>query len=208
VIPILISVAGLWAVAVVTPGPNFLVVTRSALTASRGAAFRCVAGILAGTVLWGAAGFLGVGVLFAAAPWLFAVLKVAGGLYLLWLGVRLLVAAARRAPGPAAGPTANAGGAAVRRPALLGFVTVVANPKSGAFVASLFAALLPAAPTAGLGVAMTAVMVAVSALWYGAVAWSLGFGAPRRLYLRGRRAVEALAGVLFAGFGIRLLAGR
>ncbi len=202
---ILISVAALWAIAVMTPGPNFLLVTHAALRGSRISALWTVLGIALGTVLWGTAGFLGIGAMFAFAPWLYFGLKVVGGLYLMWLGVRLLVSAWRSANGTtqSAIPAISA-----RRAVLRGLMTVAANPKSGAFVASLFAATLPANPTLELGAAMVLVMVVISAVWYSAVAWSLGHEGPRRLYVRSRKAIECLAGGLFILFGAKLLAGR
>jgi threonine/homoserine/homoserine lactone efflux protein len=59
-----------------------------------------------------------------------------------------------------------------------------------------------------LALGLVATMVAVSALWYGLVAWTLGYDTPRRLYARGRRLIEAAAGALFVLFGVRLLVVR
>ena len=83
----LVTVAGIWAIAVATPGPNFIVVARSALSGSRIAAFAAVAGVTTGTLIWGLAGWLGISALFAAAPTAYIVLKLAGGTYLLFLGL-------------------------------------------------------------------------------------------------------------------------
>lgn len=202
----LLSVAGLWAIAVVVPGPNFLVVARSALEGSREAGLGAVCGIALGTAIWGSAGFLGVTILFAAVPWLYVGFKVVGGIYLSWLGIRLLISAWRSpasTAAPAGAPDVTAGRAALR-----GRLTILANPKTGAFVASMFAATLPSRPDSMLGVAVVGTMVLVSAAWYGLVAWSLGFAGPRRVYLRFRRLVESVAGVLFVLFGVKLASGR
>ncbi|WP_299441242.1 LysE family translocator [uncultured Rhodospira sp.] len=201
----LLSVALLWGIAVVTPGPNFVVVTHAALAASRRAAAWSVLGIMLGTALWGGAGVLGLGVMFAAAPWTYLVFKTVGGAYLIWLGLRLLWTA-RRPANPA--PEALAAPRPAHRAVARGFLTVTTNPKSGTFVASMVAAVLPADPGLGLGLAIVAVMVGLSGVWYGAVAWSLGLDGPRRLYRRARRGLEALAGTVFVLFGVRLLATR
>ncbi|SDE31764.1 LysE family translocator [Rhodospira trueperi] len=201
----LLSVALLWGLAVVTPGPNFVVVTHAALTASRRAAAWSVLGIVIGTAIWGGVGVLGLGVMFTAVPWTYLVLKTVGGAYLIWLGLRLLWAA--RPPAGSAPKTASAPGPAHRAVAR-GFLTVVTNPKSALFVASLMAAVLPPDPGIGLGLAIVALMVGLSALWYGAVAWTLGHDGPRRAYRRAQRAIETLAGTLFVLFGVRLLAAR
>jgi len=64
----LLSVAALWALAAISPGPNFLVTAQLSIMRSRGAALMAVAGIGVGTVIWGAAGCFGVQALFVAAP--------------------------------------------------------------------------------------------------------------------------------------------
>jgi len=50
---VLLSVAGIWTLAVVTPGPNFFLAIRTALGQSRPAALWNVLGIACGTVIWG-----------------------------------------------------------------------------------------------------------------------------------------------------------
>ena len=57
-------------------------ILRVAIGQSRAAGLRAVAGVGLGTMIWGAAGFFGVHALFAAAPWLYAGLKLFGGAYL------------------------------------------------------------------------------------------------------------------------------
>ena len=74
-ITILLSVAALWAFAVVSPGPNFLVTARLGMACSRRAAMQAVCGIILGTICWAAAGCFGVRTLFIAAPWMYALIK-------------------------------------------------------------------------------------------------------------------------------------
>ncbi|WP_275540461.1 LysE family translocator [Rhizobium tubonense] len=81
----LLTVASIWTIAALTPGPNFLLVVRVGLTGPQIVAVAAVAGIITGTFFWGLAGWLGIGSLFTAAPFAYAVAKMAGGVYLLWL---------------------------------------------------------------------------------------------------------------------------
>ena len=201
---ILASVAGLWAIAAVTPGPNFLVVAETALARSRRHAFCAVAGTILGTVFWGLAGFFGVTLLFAAAPWLHVTLKVVGGLYIAYLGVRLIAASVRRGPDDA---SADAGGGFSRAAALRrGLLTNLANPKTAAFAASLFAATMPEAPSLTLGLACVAVMAAVSLAWYGVLACALATRGIAAAYGCARRWIDRAAGMLFLGFGAKFAA--
>lgn len=196
----LLAIVVFWTIAAVIPGPNFLMVARTAAVHSRSAALRATAGIGVGTATWGFAAFFGVHVLFAVVPWLYAGLKMVGGVYLVWVGVRLVwqsFAAEQIVAGP---PPSISNGAAFR----LGFVTNMANPKSAAFAASLFAATLPPEPALDLGLMAVAAMVAISLVWYGTV--SIVF-ASRRVscaYGRFRRWLDRAAGIVFAGFGAKM----
>ncbi len=75
----LLSVATIWAVACITPGPNTLLVMRYALTAPRRVPILAAMGTITGTFCWGLAGWLGINVLFQAAPFAYVALKIVGG---------------------------------------------------------------------------------------------------------------------------------
>jgi RhtB (resistance to homoserine/threonine) family protein len=199
----LVSVAALWTLAVATPGPNFFVVARIAAGQSRAAGLRAAMGIGVGTAIWGAAGFFGVHALFAAAPWLYAGLKLLGGAYLIFLGARLLWRSRLSAEKDRArADHARAGLSAFQ----LGLVTNLANPKSALFVASVFAAAMPTHPPLTLGLAAIALMVALSLSWYALVACLFTTHRIAAAYERGRRWIDRIAGAMFVLFGARLMA--
>lgn len=196
----LLAIVVFWTIAAVIPGPNFLMVARTAAVHSRSAALRATTGIGLGTMVWGFAAFFGVHVLFAVVPWLYAGLKMVGGIYLVWVGVRLLwqsFAAEQIVTGP---PPVISNGAAFR----LGFATNMANPKSAAFAASLFAATLPPEPALGLGLMAVAAMVAISLVWYAFVSVVFASRRVSGAYGRFRRWLDRVAGVVFAGFGAKM----
>lgn len=199
----LLTVATIWTIAAITPGPNFLVVARCSVTGNRIVALASVLGTVCGTLLWGLAGWLGISVLFAAAPALFVGLKVVGGAYILWLGWQLMRNAWRAVP-PAETesiPAHFTAGRAFR----LGILANLANPKSAIFVASIFAAALPADYHWSQGIASVALMVMISTAWYLALAFCLSGRTMGSAYLSARRQVDALAGAFFAVFGLRML---
>jgi threonine/homoserine/homoserine lactone efflux protein len=201
----LLTVAALWTLAVVTPGPNFLMILRVAIGQFRAAGLRAVAGVGLGTMTWGAAGFFGVHALFAAAPWLYAGLKLFGGAYLIFLGLRLLAQSARKGNGDSERADRPRSGLSAFQ---LGLVTGLANPKSALFVASIFAAAMPSEPPLMLGLAAIAVMVALSVSWYAAVACLCTTRRLSAAYARGRRWIDRIAGAIFILFGTRLIASR
>jgi threonine efflux protein len=198
---LLLSVATLWALAVVSPGPNFLMTARLAIARSRGAGLRAVSGIAAGTLCWAAAGCFGVRTLFIAAPWMYALIKIAGALYLIFVGGRLLWMSLCRErelslPFP--------DGRARVSPFQIGLLTTLANPRSAVSVASIFATAMPPHPSLMLSFAVMALMVTISISWYAAVACI--FAAPYLAdgYRRFRRWIDRVAGACLLLFGARL----
>src|SRR5438477_9704845 len=74
-----------------TPGPDTALVVRNALVAGRRAASVTTAGIALGMVCWTTAAVLGIAVLIETSAVAFTVLKLAGAVYLCYLGVRTLL---------------------------------------------------------------------------------------------------------------------
>jgi len=120
----------------VTPGPDMLyIIARSAAQNSRAGAAAAL-GVGAGCLVHVAAAALGLSAVLAASATAFTVLKIAGAIYLAYVGIALILSSR---------PRANAGAATVYAPATLrtvfiqGFFTNVLNPK----VALFFLAFLP-----------------------------------------------------------------
>lgn len=199
----LLSVATIWAVACITPGPNTLLVMRYALTAPRAVAIAAAAGTITGTFFWGLAGWLGINALFQAAPFAYLALKIIGGLYLVWLGIKLLRdLRASRQMADLAAPRIDLPLKAAYR---MGLVTNFANPKAALFVASLFAATMPAGTPFLYGAAAIAVMVMVSTVYYTVLVSLITHRRVASAYLRAKKKIDLGVGLVFVGFGTRLL---
>lgn len=76
--------------ALITPGPDFFLVSQTAISRSRKEAMAVVAGITVGVMFWALLALLGLNMLFEKMAWLKHVLLVCGGLYLCWLGIQML----------------------------------------------------------------------------------------------------------------------
>jgi threonine/homoserine/homoserine lactone efflux protein len=196
-----LAVATLWILAVVTPGPNFLMAARVAVSNTRGMALFAVLGVGLGTAIWGWAGFFGVQVVFVAAPWAYAALKLLGGAYLVYLGVRLLGAPRGLADAPVAGRGAVTPLSIFR----MALITNLANPKSALFVASVFATALPPDVSLTQGAEAVALMVSISVCWYALVVCVFTTRPVARAYAGFRHWLDRLAGAIFVVFGARLI---
>src|SRR5258707_15688380 len=85
----------------ITPGLDTALVLRTAAVEGSHRAMQAALGIVLGCLAWGFAVSFGLGALLAASQFAYNVLRLAGALYILWLGGRTPVAAVC----PAAGTT-------------------------------------------------------------------------------------------------------
>lgn len=197
-VSVLSAISVIWFAAHLSPGPDFLVTVRVAMTQSRAAALRTVLGISVGTVIWAVAGFFGIHALFSSVPSLYTALKLAGGAYLAYLGLRMVIASFRSPAAAGAEPAPMSAGSAFR----LGLLTNLANPKAALFTASVFAATLPPEPPALLGLAATIVMTLISLAFYGLLAGLLTTPAASAGYARAQGWIDRVAGAAFIFFAV------
>lgn len=129
-----VGIAGLIAVAAITPGPNNLVVMRAAAQAGVIGALPAIAGILAGGLTMLALAMAGAGMLFAHEPRLYLAVAIGGAAYLCWLGARLVVDSLVPSRVQHATPALPTGTAAL-------FAFQFLNPKSWVMVLTVTAAV-------------------------------------------------------------------
>ncbi|TSB18170.1 LysE family translocator [Streptomyces benahoarensis] len=202
------SLLGFTAVAAlltVSPGPDFAVVLRTALGSGRRAALCSAFGIAAGCFVWGLAGAVGLTAMLSASEAAYGALRVAGALYLMWLGVQALRASRRNRTAPetaipATDEDAGTDGLSPLRAFRTGLLTNVLNPKVGVVYLSLLPQFIPhGAPVVATTLLLVAVHAALGVLWLGTLACAVHrarafFHRPRV----GRRLDQAAGGVLLA----------
>jgi threonine/homoserine/homoserine lactone efflux protein len=199
-----LSVAAIWAIASITPGPNTLLAIRYCLTSTRKVAITAACGTVTGTFVWGMAGWLGINVLFQAAPFAYLALKIAGGLYLVWLGLKLFHGLLKTNSGSAEITPARID-VPLTSAYRMGLATNLANPKTALFVASLFAATMPTGTPFYYGAAAIAEMMMISAIYYTCLISLITHPTVAAGYLRAKRKIDVGVATVFIGFGTKLL---
>lgn len=198
----LVAVALIYAVGVMSPGPNFMVVAQRSVARGRADGLATTLGVVSVSGLWAAGSLFGIGVLFALFPPARVAFRVVGAAYLFWLGVKLWRNA--RAPLPAPPAAGRAGFWTAYR---AGLATNLSNAKAVAFYTSAFSAAAPApGRTATLWLAL-AIVLLIALAWYGAVAVALSSGPVAAAYTRAKTGIERACGLLMIGFGARLAIG-
>ncbi len=189
-----------------SPGPDNLMVLGMGMSRGRrqGVAFGlgCALGCLSHTAL----AVAGVSAVIAASPFAFTLLRIAGGLYLVWLGVQAL-----RSKGGARVADAVAQDQSLSALFLRGMLANAINPK----VVLFFLSFLPqfVVPSQGavgwqmaaLGITFT-VQAAVLFGLLGLFAGTIGQWLHRRP--RAGLWLDRVAGTVFIGLGLRLIASR
>ncbi|MFI6447720.1 LysE family translocator [Kitasatospora sp. NPDC050543] len=188
---------------VAIPGPNMLLILSRGIGQGRRAAFASAVGVELGTLVHVLGTVIGVSALIAASSLAFNTVKYAGAAYLVYLGVRTLLAKQdQAAPGA---PAAAGERQPVRTLLRQGALVNVLNPK----VALFFLALLPqyvnpgrgsvASQTLVLGMIFFVIALAMDLVY--AVA-SVGVGAWLARSLRFARAQKYITGCTYLVLGI------
>ena len=215
----LTTLALLYLAALIIPGPNLLLLTHTAASASRSAALGVALGISTGTVMWVAVAVFGVQQIFEAAPALQTALRAIGGVYLLYLAWGLFGSvrharhsnSADRTPDRedrgdlaeevAKSPTASSRAAFYRR----GLLTNLTNPKSMAFWTSVAVVSLDPQATLATRLAAVAMVGGMGLVYHLSLAWLFSTAPAQQAYLRAKPALSAITGVIMTAFGVRLL---
>ncbi|MFE0699533.1 LysE family translocator [Streptomyces sp. NPDC058872] len=200
---------------IVTPGPDAALITRLALGGrGRAAPLSAAAGMITAGGLQATASILGVSLLLTADSGLFRAVQWGGAALLCYWGLRALIGAIRTSAAPAT--TAGSEPEPVSRPRayVQGLACTGTNPKVGLFLLAFLPQFVPAGRPPGPSMAVLAtVYLAIGALWLlvlTEVTVRIGAWAARRT-VGGRHAllrwVDVVLGVVFIGFGVRLVLG-
>jgi threonine efflux protein len=199
----LLTIAGVHALGLLVPGPNVVAVTHTALTRSRRAGVAVALGVAIGALVWSSAASFGLAAVLAHATGLETGLRLAGAAFLIWIGVRHLLARDRPAETDSTATAAGASGSLVAR----GLLVNLTNPKSLLFFAGVFAALVPAHAPLWLRGAAVGVVVVDSLVWHTTLAVVFSTRPFARAARRTGTAVRRVVGGVFVAFGVRLAFG-
>ncbi|MBZ9789655.1 LysE family translocator [Rhizobium sp. 3T7] len=205
---IFLSIIAALSIGAMSPGPSFVLVSRIAMSRSRLDGLAAALGMGIGGVAFSILALAGLTALLSQFEWLYLVLKVAGGAYLVYIAFKIW----RGAREPIHVGDAGSDRRALARSFTTALLTQVSNPKTIVVYASIFAALLPKTVPLGLIFAVPIGVFTVEAGWYAVVALAFSARHPRRLYLAAKTWIDRLAGTVMAGLGVQLvtsgLAGR
>lgn len=197
---VLISVFAIFIPALMLPGPDFIAVVRSAMTRGAAGGLLTTLGVAVCLGLYATLSMLGLSAVLLEYRWLAVTARVLGGCYLIYLGVRLLLAP-RRDLSVAAGADRPRG-----NPLLFGFLVTATNPKAIVLFTSVFATAVTETTPLWLMALIVALVVASAAGWYALVSLFMASAPVMRRFGQVRHWIERAAGACFVAMGGRILA--
>lgn len=202
----LLSFAVVAGLLTVVPGLDTAIVLRAAVSRGRRYAFATALGVGSGTLVWGVAAAAGVSALVAASEVGYTSLRIAGALYLVWMGIGMIRQGFRRAD------TTRGGADAVTSDGMLGawargLGTNLLNPKVGVFYVAMLPQFLPSGTSPLLmGCALAVVHNAEGMLWFTAIITAAGLARAWLSRDSVRRVMDTVAGTVLVAFGVKLAA--
>jgi len=189
-------------VALVSPGPDFVVACRNSLLYSRTIGIYTAVGFGLGICVHISYAVFGLSWLIANNELIFTVIQYLGAFYLMFIGIQSL----RSFQSQIGQETVSASSRiSPFRAVRIGFITNVLNPKATLFFLSLFSTMLN--PTVGeLTLVVIAVLLVVTTiLWFSLVALLISHPRFTTVLKRYEKIVHQFFGVLLIGIGIIIL---
>ncbi len=197
-----IAFTGVAAGLVAAPGVDFAAVARNAI-ADRRAGVCTGLGIAAGTLVHTCVAVAGVAAILAAHRSLFDALRIAGGVFLVYLGVRSLAALWRGRHDPAREtvPGVRSPAAAFRQ----GFLVNLSNPKAPVLFLSLLPQFIPpGANPLTRSLLLSLIVVACALAWFPVIALAVHSAGALLGGQRVQRALTLATALLLTGLGLRM----
>ena len=197
---VLISVFAIFIPALILPGPDFVAVVRSSMTRGTTAGLLTTVGVSIGLGVYATLGLLGLSAIMIKFEWLAVAIRIVGGAYLIYLGIRLVLAKPESVE-------IDGFGEKKRGNALLfGLGVTLTNPKAIVLFASVFATSVTAQTPAWLMALMIALVVASGLIWYSIVSLFMSSAPVVRVFANIRHWIERVAGACFVIVGGRIIA--
>ena len=198
-----LTVAAVHLLAVASPGPDFAVVVHQSVTHGRRTALLTSCGVGMGIMVHVLYCLLGFGLLVSSSPMLFAIMKVAGAVYLLYLGGKALRAG--KISEQESGDVEATGLPSARRAVWTGFLTNGLNPKATLFFLALFTVVISPSTPRSVQLCYGIYMAFATALWFAMISLLFGHQRVRRFFGLAGHWFERVRGVALIAIAVEIL---
>lgn len=190
-------------VALMSPGPDFVVAVRNAVLYSRTTGLMTALGFAAGVAIHVGYTLAGLAALIAHSVIAFSILKYAGAAYLFYMGYKAMKSKGFDAPaidGTGENKRYLSPFIAFRD----GFLTNLLNPKATMFFLAIFSQFVGPETSMHVQALYGATCIVMTGLWFSFVTVVLTGARIKSIFLKASRWIDRVCGVLLVGLGIRL----
>jgi RhtB (resistance to homoserine/threonine) family protein len=188
-------------VAMVSPGPDFLIVLRNALGLGRKHGIVTALGIGAGLSIHMAYCLMGIGLVISQSILLFSAIKYAGAAYLLWLGYKSIKSKGWSIDASAAKNKQKS----LKKAFAEGFITNAFNPKATMFFLALFTQVIAPETPFSWQLIYSISIIIVAAIWFSTVSIVLTHTTLRAALARFSKWIDRVTGVMLIGLGLKII---
>lgn len=213
----LLLITGVHLLAAMSPGPDFVLISKQALTKGRRVGLWCSLGITLGLGVHVVYSVLGLATVVAHSQWLLTAIKIIGGCYLLYLGLQGMRSKSKQITSQLSTQSnqlavqslniayfKQANMAYIKQ----GFLCNVFNPKTPVYFVAIFTLVLsPAMPVWQLAV-YGAWMMLLQFVWFAVVTFLLSTPSINNRFQKVSHWVDRVMGAAMAGLGLNLLLKR
>ncbi len=205
----LLVVASVHLLAVMSPGPDFLVVSKYSMTKSRKAGVFAAIGVALGIGVHVLYAVLGVSALVASSVWLFKIIKITGALYLIYIGVLSLKSSGEiTVPESKSNTETVLSNLELEKPIQIirtGFLTNVLNPKATLFFLAVFTQVVTPETPIWVKSIYGLEMILATGAWFSIVALGLSTVYMARKMQSYKKGIDRVTGVFLTGLGAKIL---
>jgi threonine/homoserine/homoserine lactone efflux protein len=194
------TAALIYIMAVISPGPNFIIVSRFSSLNSVTAGFGATLGICTVGVMFSTLSLQGLAALLAQYPGFSDVATLCGSAYLLHIAYVIIKSVLQKGAGGNSGAPQAVGG--FFEGYKVGVITNISNMKTIAFMVSIYAGFLSSPRTPTDKVLVVLLCSTLELIWYSTVALLFGQGRVKALFLKYTRQIDMGLAVFLVGFSL------
>lgn len=207
-LPEFLAVAAIHLLAVMSPGPDFALISRNSLVYSRRTSIYTAVGLGLGILTHVLYSLVGIGLIIAQSILLFTTIKWIGALYLIYIGYKSLRAKKITTIENNLGAESKEKELSPWRAVRLGYLTNVLNPKATLFFLSVFTQIIHPTTPHSIQLLYGIEMSIMTIVWFSTVATVLSHRVIKQKFSAVQHYVERGFGVILIGLGIKVAASR
>ena len=198
----LILVITISCLGMISPGPDFFLVLKNSLSYNRKIALMTCLGVISAIAIHMSYCVAGIAVLITATPWLYNALRYAGAAYLLWIGVKALLA---KSSGTAyVSKQTQELNVTAKAAFMQGLLCNLLNPKATLFFLAIFTQLLNASSTMVDKLVVAFIIWLEAAIWWPMVVFVFQTQIVQRRYFKLQVIIDKLLGVILIVLGAKV----